>query len=126
MVRKYFPTLLKEGANPGGKYFVQDNDPSQNSAVAKEALKHVNAHQFVIPPRSPDLNPIENCFHLISKNIRTEAKSKHIVKENFKQFSDRCKKNILEFPAEIVDKTIASMNKRIQMVVDNGGLRTKY
>ena len=126
MVRQYFPDLLKNGANPGGKYFVQDNDPSQNSALAKEALKEVKAQQFHIPARSPDLNPIENVFHLISKKIRVEAKLKHIERENFGQFSERCKRNLRDFSPEIIDNTISSMNKRIQMVIDNVGQRTKY
>ena len=43
IVRTHFPELLQRGANPTGGYFVQDNDPSQNSAVAKEAFKEVKA-----------------------------------------------------------------------------------
>ena len=34
IVRTTFPQLLRDGTNPSGGYFIQDNDPSQNSAVA--------------------------------------------------------------------------------------------
>ena len=50
--------------------FVQDGDPSQNSKAAKTALDKIGAVQFSIPPRSPDLNPIENAFNLVEKKIK--------------------------------------------------------
>ena len=126
IVRKTFPDLFSRGANPTGRYFVQDNDPSQNSAVAKEALAEVNAWQFKIPARSPDLNPIENIFHLVSKQIKSDAKKFHIESETFSQFSHRCKRVLENFPTDIIDKTIASMPKRINMVIKKNGQRTKY
>ena len=126
IVRRHFPQLVQDGANPTGGYFVQDNDPSQNSKKAKEALAEVKAYQFSIPARSPDLNPIENVFHLASKKIIKDGKTQRIESETFEQFSRRCKKTLLEFPQDIIDKTIKSMDKRIQMVIDNKGQRTKY
>ena len=126
IVRKHFPTLIKEGANPSGGYFIQDNDPSQNSAKAQKALKEVKAFQFKIPARSPDLNPIENMFHLVSKQIRNDAKIRRIEHETFEQFSRRCKNTLQEFSVDIINKTIKSMDKRIQLVIDHNGCRTKY
>ena len=41
---------------------LQVNGPSQNSAKAKESLKTIGAEVVKIPPRSLDLNPIENFF----------------------------------------------------------------
>ena len=126
IVHSKFNKMFDDSANPTGRYFVQDNDPSQNSNIAKEALVHVNAHLFKIPPRSPDLNPIENIFHLASKKIKNDGKKFNIQKESFVEFSHRCKKALLEFPAEIIDKTVASMNKRIDLVLKGKGQRTKY
>ena len=48
--------------------FVQDGDPSQNSKAAKTALDKIGVVQFSIPPRNPDLNPIENVLNLVEKN----------------------------------------------------------
>ena len=72
-----------------GKRFVQDGDPSQNSAAARRAFSQVGAFTFSIPPRSPDLNPIENLFHLVSKQLQKDALDMQITRETFAQFSDR-------------------------------------
>ena len=53
-----------------------DNDPSQTSAVAKKALKAIGAEMQVIPARSPDLNPIENLFHIVRNSIEAEILDK--------------------------------------------------
>ena len=57
--------------------FVQDNDPSQNSAKANESLKTIGAEVVKITPRSPDLNPIENFFHNVK--LRQDALDKRLV-----------------------------------------------
>ena len=44
-----------------------DNDPSQRSLAAKTAIKEEGCELFCIPARSPDLNPIENMFHIVKK-----------------------------------------------------------
>ena len=126
IVRATFPELFQRSANPTGRYFLQDNDPSQNSATAREALKEVKAYQFKIPARSPDLNPIENIFHIASKKIKRDGKRLNITKENFSQFSHRCRVVLEEFSHDTIDKTIASMDKRIKMVIKLKGQRTKY
>eukprot|EP00794_Sanderia_malayensis_P020982 gene20982-biopygen15488 len=54
------------GARLTGKeklLLLQDNDPSQNSAMARDAMKNIGAEVVNIPPRSLDINPIENFFH---------------------------------------------------------------
>jgi len=40
-------------------FFAMDNEPSQRSSKANEALHEIGADLVEIPPRSPDLNPIE-------------------------------------------------------------------
>jgi hypothetical protein len=42
-----------------------DNDPSQTSKVARKAMQKIEAEFHEIPARSPDLNLIENLFHLV-------------------------------------------------------------
>ena len=53
--------------------FVQDDDPSQNSKVAKAAMKSCIFLLHQIPARSPDLNPIENVFHIVKKDLQTDT-----------------------------------------------------
>ena len=122
----HFPDMFEDSLNPRGKLFLQDGDPSQNSALAKEAMETVGCRLFQIPARSPDLNPIENAFNNIRKTIRKDALDRNITKETFQQFCHRVQKIILAYSSEIIDRTIDSMPKRVDMVIKNKGVRTKY
>lgn len=81
---------------------------------------------FSIPPRSPDLNPIENLFHLVSKQLEKDAIDEQITSENFEQFSERVKKTIMNFSKDTIDNIIKSMGKRIAMIIQKRGERLKY
>ena len=61
---------------------------------------------FAIPARSPDLNPIENIFHLIRKELRKEALDFRITQETYAQFCKRVAKKIRSFPVDTINKTI--------------------
>ena len=56
-----------------------DNDPSQTSKVARKAMEKIEAEFHKIPARSPDLNPIENLFHLLKKRLENEAIENNIT-----------------------------------------------
>lgn len=125
-IDKVFPRLFQESSNPQGKLFLQDGDPSQNSKKAKVAMEKIGADIFKIPPRSPDVNPIENTFHSVKEKLRDDALSFKITHENFENFSERCKKTLLEFSVETIDRTIESMPKRIDCIIARRGQRIKY
>ena len=125
-VREHFPRLFSACSNPNGRLFLQDGDPSQNSKKAKDAFDAVGARKFSIPPRSPDINPIENIFHQVKRQLNYDAIEKNIQQESFKMFSERVKKTMENFPTSIIDKTIDSMDKRIGLIIKSKGQRTKY
>ena len=52
----------------------------QNAAVARREWKKMGATLSKIPPRSPELNPIENFFNLVSVRLAHEAVEKEIKK----------------------------------------------
>ena len=126
MVKDYFPALFASSANSKKKVFLQDGDPSQNSKVARDAWKPFGCSLFPIPARSPDLNPIENVFHLIGKKIKNDAKNLNIKKETYVAFSRRAKATTLAFSPSIINKTIESMPARVKAVIKSKGERTKY
>ena len=126
MIEDNFDDLFARSANPNRKLFLQDGDPSQNSARARKTWEGMGFSMFPIPARSPDLNPIENTFHLIGKKLRKDAIEMNLEKETYEQFCHRAKQTVLGFDAGIIDKTIESMPKRIQAVIDSKGHRTKY
>ena len=59
-IDEHFSNMVKNSANPERKLFIQDSDPYQNSKIACEAMDSVGCRLFKIPPRSPDVIPIEN------------------------------------------------------------------
>ena len=125
-VRKHFPRAFTNSANPRGKLFLQDGDPRQNSVAAKRALDDVNAKLFSIPPRSPDINPIENLFHLIQSKLDRDALDRNITKETFERFSERVKETMENYPVETIDKIIDSMDGRMTEMIKCNGQRLKY
>ncbi len=50
-----------------------NNDPSQRSKTAWKAMNKAGATLFTIPSRSPDLNPIDNLFHVVKKSAGYDA-----------------------------------------------------
>ena len=88
MTGEFFATFIREHinltlANAGPKadgrcLFLRDNDPSQTSRAAKLALEDIEGSFNEIPPRSPDLNPIGNIFHLVKRYLDQEAISRNI------------------------------------------------
>ncbi len=125
-IREQFPSLFEKSSNPKGKLFLQDGDPSQNSMKAQNAMRSVRAKKFSIPARSPDLNPIENVFNNIKTQLREDALCRRITRETYDQFCERVRHTLLNYPAKIIDKTIETMEKRIDMVIKAKGQRIKY
>ena len=125
-VETKFPEVMENSTNPQAKLFLQDGDPSQNSAAAYKAIEKLGIKVLKIPARSPDINPIENIFHLVSKQLRKDATEQKITKETYEQFVERCKQTLLSFPVHVVDKTILSMGKRMDLTIKAKGARIKY
>ena len=108
------------------RLFVMDNDPSQNSRPACQAMEEAEATLHKIPPRSPDLNPIENIFHVLRHLLDDEAESCNITHETFDQFKGRVLRTLESIDIKLIDKTIESMSKRIDAVLASKGGRSKY
>ena len=125
-IAEHFDPMFIKAAKGEGRLFLQDGDPCQNSGMAKEAMLRVNATLFPIPPRSPDLNPIENFFHLVSKKLRDTALQKQISKETYDEFQQRVVDTIYSIPIQTINNLIESMNRRIGDVIENNGSRLKY
>ena len=52
----------------------------------------VHCELFCIPARSPDLNPIENMFHIAKKELEQQVIDSQIVRETWQEFKSRVKK----------------------------------
>ena len=110
-IHEQFPKAFANIANPIAKLLLQNEDPSQNSKKARDAMDCVGAEKFSIPPRSSDLNLIENILHQVKHELSDDALERNIVKENFHHFSERVKQTIETLPKEVIGRTIAFMDK---------------
>ena len=125
LIERKFQRMFRE-SQKASRLFIQDGDPSQNCALARAALKRVGAKLLAIPPRSPDLNPIENIFNIVKRILEADAIKKNISYETYEQFSARIVETFRKLDHTLIDSTIASMNKRIDAIIGNKGSRTKY
>ena len=98
---KFKKLMTKSGKR--SQLWVQDGDPSQNSAAVKRVISSLKCPLLAIPPRSPDLNPIENIFHLVRKQLDKNALVKDISCESMDDFKQRIKATFMSIPQEIID-----------------------
>lgn len=72
VIEKHFNAAFLKANKNGSRLWLQDGVPSQNSRAAKRAMANCNCDRSLIqiPPRSPDLNPIENYFHLVRRKLK--------------------------------------------------------
>ena len=98
----------------------QDNDPKHTSRIAKEFLDNNVPEVMDWPSNSPDLNPIENMWAIIKRNVEIRQ-PKNIVELD--RFMVEEWNNI---PQNVIINLIGSMNERCQLVIDNNGERIPY
>jgi transposase len=100
--------------------FQQDNSPIHTAKNTKSFLKEMNVRTMDFPPNSPDLNPIENMWHLIKHYM---SKLTDITNDNFREKVIECCKKI---NYSSIFNIISNMHVRIKKVIDNNGSHIDY
>ena len=121
-----FETMFSIADKGPRRLWIQDGDPSQNSAMARAAMERANCELLKIPRRSPDLNPIENIFKLVSDELREQAIKCEITKETFEEFELRLISTVKSIPVDTINNTIASMPNRLSEIIKKKGQRLRY
>ncbi len=106
--------------------FVMDNDPSQNSKVAKVALEDIGAELQAIPPRFLQINQSVYVFHNVRITLRQRALEERIERENVIAFKNRILGVLANLDTGKIDRTIETMNDCLKLIIKSGGCRTKY
>ena len=74
------------------------------------------------PSNSPDLNPIENLWHILRSNIR----KRRVQPRNKKALIEALQEEWGKIDMEMVKNLCLSMPNRLQMVIDKKGRSTRY
>ena len=81
-------------------------------------MEKLGVVKFDIPPRSPDINPIENVFNLVERKLQEVAIEMNIRHEKYPDFVKRVSATLLNYPVQPIDNIIRSMNKRMHQIVE--------
>jgi len=78
------------------------------------------------PPSSPDLNPIENVWHMLKVRLRKRISSPAKRPRNVEELVEAAQEEWERLDWGAVNKMIENMGKRIQKVIKRRGGHTKF
>ena len=105
---------------------MMDNDPSQRNKLARDALNHMAAEVVHIPPRSPELNPIENMLNSTKNELARGALQGQIQKESFNKFKIRVLQTVFNYNSSRNNCMVATKHDHLKLIASNGGYWTTY
>lgn len=102
--------------------FMDDNAPPHTSHATRAFKQQVGVRTFAWPPRSPDLNPIENVWSWCKLRLRKRLRQEDTLQTVEQHFVELWN----EMPQNLIDVLIDSMTKRVGEVIRNRGELTHY
>jgi len=98
----------------------EDNDPKHKSRYSKAWKSTHSVNEMTTPAQSPDMNPIENVWHLLKRKI-TKKKPKTLH-----QLIRITKQEWNNFTLEMAQKFVNGMSRRIMSLIEAKGDITEY
>ena len=102
--------------------FQQDNAAVHTARIVKTYFQDENINTIDWPAKSPDLNPIENLWGILVRQVYKDNKQ-YINRQELKTAIVQAWDTI---PQEVIDNLIESMPRRCTAVLDAQGGPTKY
>lgn len=102
--------------------FQQDNDPKHTSKIVKKWLDEQRFDILPWPPQSPDMNPIENFWSHLKRQLGTYEQAPKSMRELW----ERVQFEWYKIPPETVKNYYESMPRRISALKKSKCLWTKY
>jgi transposase len=101
-------------------HLLQDNSPIHASNEVQDWLADNEISKFDFPRYSPDLNPMENLWAYLKRELG------HDFYENTEQLAAAVQKQWCNIPSEILLALVKSMPDRLEAVRVQRGFKTKY
>lgn len=102
--------------------FQQDGDPKHTAKIVKEWIGEQNFKLMEWPAQSPDLNPIENLWSIVKRRLGQYDSAP----TNMTNLWERVQDEWNRIPKEVIENLVESMPSRVNQVIHNKGLWTKY
>jgi len=102
--------------------FQLDNAPIHRSRHTKEWFRSSNIEVLDWPARSPDLNPMENLWGILSRAVYKNGVQYKSINELKAKISEEWQR----IPKETLEKLSLSMESRIFELIQKSGGHTKY
>jgi transposase len=112
---------LHFSSDPPEQWFLlHDNDKKFTSDVVKAQLHRTGVTTIDFPPYSPDLNPIENLWNVLAREVeKHNCDTLEILQDVIAEKWEKIDKNLLK-------SLVHSMPSRCRAVIDANGWHTKY
>lgn len=123
ILQENLPVAIKKtGVRPEKIIFQHDNDPKHTSKIVSEWLGDQRFEVLTWPPQSPDMNPIENFWSYLKRQLCTYEQAPKSMQELW----DRVQTVWYKIPAKNVQNFYESMPRRLAELKKSKGLWTKY
>ena len=100
--------------------FMHDNAPCHRANIVSKWLSEQDIEVTAWPPQSPDLNPIENLWDYIERQVdKLPSTTKEDLWKNLKSVWD-------VIPSTVIENLVCSMPRRVTEVIKAKGCHTKY
>jgi len=103
---------------PHGWYLIQDNGPCHKDSAIEFVRENLARISF--PKRSPDLNPIENVWHLLKKEVREN------LSKTMDELEDCIHEEWIKLNDFLVSDISNSFESRLSQIIESNGERINY
>jgi transposase len=131
-IRALYEEILPTICEPGS-IFLQDNASVHTSHVVKEFLSEFSTENGVTildwPPYSPDLNPIENVWHILKEAVYKKSPELGTLVRNRDSYKRLVRVAVgcwEEIKEDVLKNLVKTMHQRLAAVIRAKGWYTKY